>query len=153
MVEFLSKDFVFFEDWPKPEVQNGNRNSVEKIFRYMAVELSFFDEVEAEVESHLLPTVNNEKGKKTHQIDKKCCSWKMEAQPNSADLRERQLTVRRKILNMKKELRKFEADIVDLIIRSKLEINALIDEYNYLELFIYNLQCSTKEVVKKVNKE
>ena len=77
----------------------------------------------------------------------------MEAQPNSADLRERQLTVRRKILNMKKELRKFEADIVDLIIRSKLEINALIDEYNYLELFIYNLQCSTKEVVKKVNKE
>ena len=77
----------------------------------------------------------------------------MEAQPNSADLRERQLTVRRKILNMKKELRKFEADIVDLIIRSKLEINALIDEYNYLELFIYNLQCSAKEVVKKVNKE
>ena len=77
----------------------------------------------------------------------------MEAQPNSADLRERQLTVRRKILNMKKELRKFEADIVDLIIRSKLEINALVDEYNYLELFIYNLQCSTKEVVKKVNKE
>ena len=77
----------------------------------------------------------------------------MEAQRNSADLRERQLTVRRKIWNMKKELRKFEADIVDLIIRSKLEINALIDEYNYLELFIYNLQCSTKEVVKKVNKE
>ena len=77
----------------------------------------------------------------------------MEAQPNSADLRERQLTVRRKILNMKKELRKFEADIVDLIIRSKLEINALIDEYNYLELFIYNLQCSTQELVKKVNKE
>ena len=77
----------------------------------------------------------------------------MEAQPNSADLRERQLTVRRKILNMKKELRKFEAGIVDLIIRSKLEINALIDEYNYLELFIHNLQCSTKEVVKKVNNE
>ena len=77
----------------------------------------------------------------------------MEVQQYSADLRERQLSLRRKILNMKKELRKFEADIVDLIIRSKLEINALIDEYNYLELFIYNLQCSTKEVVKKVNKE
>ena len=63
----------------------------------------------------------------------------MEAQQYSADLRERQLSVRRKILNMKKELRKFEDGIVDLIIRSKLEINALIDEYNYLELFIYNL--------------
>lgn len=58
----------------------------------------------------------------------------MEAQWNSADLRERQLTVRRKIWNMKKELRKFEADSVDWIITSKLEINALIDEYNYLEL-------------------
>ena len=77
----------------------------------------------------------------------------MEAQPNSADLRERQLSLRQKIVNMKRELRKFEDGIVDLIIRSKLEINALIDEYNYLELFIYNLQCSTQELVKKVNKE
>ena len=77
----------------------------------------------------------------------------MEVQQYSADLRERQLSLRQKIVNMKRELRKFEDGIVDLIIRSKLEINALIDEYNYLELFIYNLQCSTKEVVKKVNKE
>ena len=153
MVEFLSKDFVFFEDWPKPEAQNENRNSVEKIFRYMAVELSFF--WRGGSGSRITPVTNCQQWErlKTHQIDKKCCSCKMEAQPNSADLRERQLTVRRKIWNMKKELRKFEADIVDLIIRSKLEINALIDEYNYLELFIYNLQCSTKEVVKKVNKE
>ena len=77
----------------------------------------------------------------------------MEVQQYSANLRERQLSLRQKIVNMKRELRKFEDGIVDLIIRSKLEINALIDEYNYLELFIYNLQCSTKEVVKKVNKE
>ena len=63
----------------------------------------------------------------------------MEVQQYSADLRERQLSLRQKIVNMKRELRKFEDGIVDLIIRSKLEINAIIDEYNYLELVIYNL--------------
>ena len=60
----------------------------------------------------------------------------MEAQRNSADLLERQLAVRQKIWNMRKELRKFEADSVERIITSKLEINALIDEYNYLELVV-----------------